>query len=102
MIARLTFAGGISAYQKFISPRKGFCCAHRTVHGGPSCSEFARRAVLRYGIFKALVLLRYRFGRCRDAYLMHSEQQGRWPNDESPKVCAKELPSVCVGCCPWP
>ena len=33
----------ISAYQRFISPHKGWCCAYAALHGGPSCSAYGRR-----------------------------------------------------------
>jgi len=30
----------ISLYQRYVSPYKGFRCAHRVLHGGDSCSEY--------------------------------------------------------------
>jgi putative component of membrane protein insertase Oxa1/YidC/SpoIIIJ protein YidD len=30
----------IRGYQKWISPRKGFCCAYRYFTGARGCSEF--------------------------------------------------------------
>lgn len=36
--------GAIWVYQNFISPYKGFSCAHRVVHGGDGCSGFAKTA----------------------------------------------------------
>ncbi|WP_392553295.1 membrane protein insertion efficiency factor YidD [Orbus wheelerorum] len=42
--------GLIRFYQKFISPRKGFCCAYRKHSGGRSCSSFALVAVRRFGV----------------------------------------------------
>jgi putative component of membrane protein insertase Oxa1/YidC/SpoIIIJ protein YidD len=29
----------IEGYQNYISPYNGFCCAHRALHHGASCSE---------------------------------------------------------------
>jgi putative component of membrane protein insertase Oxa1/YidC/SpoIIIJ protein YidD len=34
----------IDWYQRTISPRKGFACAHRVRYGGESCSQFAMKA----------------------------------------------------------
>ena len=59
--------GMIAAYQRYLSPHKGFYCAHRVLHGGPSCSEFARRVVLRRGVGPLAPLLRRRFARCAAA-----------------------------------
>ncbi|WP_292844188.1 membrane protein insertion efficiency factor YidD [Nostoc sp. NMS8] len=32
----------ITAYQKYISPSKGFSCFHRLLHGGDSCSNYVK------------------------------------------------------------
>ena len=60
-------AMAIEAYQRHLSPRKGFRCAHRALHHGPSCSEFGRRVSLRRGIFGMLPLLWRRLRACGDA-----------------------------------
>ncbi len=54
----------IAFYQQRLSPRKGFCCAHRVVHGGSSCSQFAARALARRGWLLFFPLMRRRFDRC--------------------------------------
>lgn len=64
LAARFAIAS-IAAYQKHLSPRKGFHCAHRALHGGASCSEFVRRAIARHGLREARWLARARFGECR-------------------------------------
>ena len=57
----------IIAYQRHLSPCKGFCCAHRVQHGGPSCSEYARQALTVYGLWQTLPLLWCRLHACREA-----------------------------------
>jgi putative component of membrane protein insertase Oxa1/YidC/SpoIIIJ protein YidD len=57
----------IEAYQRHLSPRKGFRCAYRVLHGGRSCSEFARRVLLRGGLAAMTRLLPGRFDRCAAA-----------------------------------
>lgn len=54
----------IGAYQRYVSPYKGFCCAHRARTGHASCSEFARRAIERCGLLAGLRLLRRRLLAC--------------------------------------
>jgi putative component of membrane protein insertase Oxa1/YidC/SpoIIIJ protein YidD len=73
--ARLA-AAAIRGYQRWISPYKGFRCAHRALHGGHSCSEFARLAILEYGITQAWPGIRQQFRECRAAFL-HLRQQRR-------------------------
>lgn len=61
-------AGSIRLYQVWLSPYKGFCCAYRHRTGRCSCSEYARRLVLRRGPLALLQGLPRQFARCRQAY----------------------------------
>jgi putative component of membrane protein insertase Oxa1/YidC/SpoIIIJ protein YidD len=65
---RYIAAGSISGYQRYISPHKGYCCAHRAHTGHSSCSEFARKIVLRHGVIALLRALPRQLQRCRNAY----------------------------------
>lgn len=44
----------IELYLKYLSPHKGFCCASRVLSGGPSCSEYTRKAIAEQGLLSAL------------------------------------------------
>lgn len=57
----------IDAYQRYVSPHKGFRCAHRVLHGGASCSGFAKHVLLRNGPRWFLPLMRRRFAACAAA-----------------------------------
>ncbi len=57
----------IEGYQRFVSPHKGYRCAHGVLYGGPSCSEFGKRALRDYGLAGGLILLRQQFRDCHDA-----------------------------------
>ena len=59
----------ITAYQRFLSPYKGYCCAHRALNGGLSCSQAIKRLVLRYGLLVSWPLVRARLDSCREAYV---------------------------------
>ena len=76
MTAQLTVAA-ISVYQRRISPRKGWQCAHRVRHGGLSCSEWVKRAVARHGVRTGVLLARRRFARCRQA-AREGREEARW------------------------
>jgi len=39
------FLVAIEGYQQLISPHKGYRCARGVLYGGPSCSEFGKRAI---------------------------------------------------------
>ena len=109
-----TVAQIIVAYQRYLSPLKGFSCAHRAFHGGDSCSEWSRKAVLRAGLIRFPALLFRRLRACRIAYNMLTRAQSDEPrrdddeeDDGRPEPCpafnANSI-SCCVGVvpCSWP
>lgn len=57
----------ILGYQRRISPRKGWSCAHRVAHGGASCSGAVRDLVARRGVVRAVVPTAARFVACYQA-----------------------------------
>ena len=67
MLARAAL-GGIWIYQRYISPYKGFRCAHAVLHDGPGCSGYAKEALRARGFLAAIPLVRARFRDCRAAY----------------------------------
>jgi putative component of membrane protein insertase Oxa1/YidC/SpoIIIJ protein YidD len=58
----------IHGYQRHLSPRKGFSCAHRVVYGGDSCSQHIKQLITQEGMLTAMVLAPERFRACRRAY----------------------------------
>ncbi len=57
----------IHFYQRFLSPRKGFSCAHHRLHGGHTCSNAVKEIILENGLMASLPKLRQRFQACREA-----------------------------------
>ena len=67
----------IRGYQRWLSPIKGFRCAHAVHHGGPGCSGYAMQAISEHGLFGALGAIRRRFRACQAALgVLKSEQAG--------------------------
>ncbi|MCF4970038.1 membrane protein insertion efficiency factor YidD [Nostoc sp. CMAA1605] len=60
----------ITGYQKYLSPHKGFSCAHRVLYGGESCSQYIKRVISEEGLSVALVKSRQRFQECKQANLL--------------------------------
>ena len=56
--------GAIELYQRFVSPYKGFRCAHRAAKGRRSCSQFAKRLVAKVGLLRFLPLFVGRLRKC--------------------------------------
>lgn len=69
-LAAYTTASLISGYQRLLSPHKGFCCAHRVLHGHASCSQAIKLLILRYGLVRGWPLVIERFKACEGAYLV--------------------------------
>ncbi|WP_084722232.1 membrane protein insertion efficiency factor YidD [Photobacterium aquae] len=76
----------IRFYQRYISPYKGYRCAHAYYRQGDSCSEAIRKLVIEHGVVKSLPLARKRFQDCRTVYLIESQndrkekRKRRWRN----------------------
>ncbi|WP_163833841.1 membrane protein insertion efficiency factor YidD [Spartinivicinus ruber] len=60
--------GLIRCYQRWISPYKGFSCAHAVYHQGRSCSAEAIYLLEQYGMVVGYQRLVQRFQACRRAY----------------------------------
>jgi putative component of membrane protein insertase Oxa1/YidC/SpoIIIJ protein YidD len=67
-LAQAAALAGIRAYQRHISPRKGYRCAYACHTGGASCSSLGFRAVRRHGVVGGVRLLWRRLQRCSAAH----------------------------------
>jgi len=74
--------GLIRSYRRWISPHKGFRCAHHALHGAGSCSTFGLAMFQTHPFGHAFALLRARFKDCRQAYRVLATQG---PNDRPPE-----------------
>ncbi len=59
LAARLAVAAAIVLYQRTVSPLLGPNCRYY-----PSCSQYAREAVLKHGVLSGLALAARRLARC--------------------------------------
>jgi len=57
----------IRTYQERFSARKGWACAHRVAHGGPSCSASVRQIVEHRGVVRGTLPTLARFVACYQA-----------------------------------
>lgn len=88
----------ISAYQRYVSPRKGFCCAYREWTGAKSCSVLGQRVIRRFGLVTGMVLLRRRFEKCAAAAIrMRSIRSQQGIID-----CACDIPTCDIPACDLP
>ena len=67
----------IVAYRRWISPRKGFRCAHAAMNQGESCSDVGLRAFnSAASIADAARILQEQRRRCRDSYVQYRGLKG--------------------------
>ena len=87
----------IRAYQRYISPHKGFCCAYHAHTGYRSCSVLGYRAIRRYGVLPGVAVLQKRFKRCTAA---HQQQHHRLRYNSQQGFCDVpcDCPSVDIPC----
>ncbi|MBK6744901.1 MAG: membrane protein insertion efficiency factor YidD [Hydrogenophilales bacterium] len=108
-LPRYGLAFAIRGYQAYISPIKGYRCAHHMLHGGWSCSEFGLRAAMRHGVIGFLRLIRRRFVACAQANIILQTKHGKDEPEytEFPwQDCthSKKIRDSCGNCCatlPW-
>jgi putative component of membrane protein insertase Oxa1/YidC/SpoIIIJ protein YidD len=66
-VSRQISINAITGYQRYISPHKGFRCAHRVLHGGESCSGYVKRQIAENGLKTAFFKTKQRFQSCKKA-----------------------------------
>jgi putative component of membrane protein insertase Oxa1/YidC/SpoIIIJ protein YidD len=94
----------IDLYRQYISPHKGFSCAHRVRHGRRSCSQFAKRLVEKVGLMRFAPLLLRRLKRCGEAARAMQENRMRKSAVQAQRDAddRKRRSSRCDGCDPSP
>ncbi|MFN9450449.1 MAG: membrane protein insertion efficiency factor YidD [Rubrivivax sp.] len=87
----------IRLYQRWISPRKRFCCAYRIHTGRSSCSSLGLRAVRRYGVLSGVSVLRRRTYLCGVANRRYSPQSLSMRRIKERGSCDLPCDSPCDG-----
>ena len=75
----------IGVYQRYISPYKGFRCAHHAHTGQRSCSAYARGVVKRLGAFALIEAMPRQFDRCKAAYAAILEARANTNSEDDKK-----------------
>lgn len=83
--------GIIAFYQRFLSPYKGYHCAHASLHQGESCSHAVQAIIRDHGVWQGRQLIRQRFAACQDAHGQLKEDARRR------KEKAKDKAADCCG-----
>lgn len=106
-LTRSSAAALIRGYQKHISPKKGFSCAYRVLHGKESCSEFIKRTILEQGLIDAIPAAQHRLQACKAANQVlkskietpDSNKEAQRRHSEREKQCSNNLANTnCLDC----
>src|SRR6478672_7796472 len=98
---RQVATASISGYQRYISPHKGFSCAHRLLYGSESCSQFVKRTISQYGLIDGIKASRRRFQACRAANQilrakLYQVQSSEPESEEDAETSKKRQPNPSV------
>lgn len=86
----------ITVYQRYLSPHKGYCCAHASLHQGDSCSQAVKAIIKQHGIWRGRQLIRQRFAACQAAYQQLQEDSYQ---RKQRKKAEKDNATECCGDC---
>jgi uncharacterized protein len=91
----------IGAYQRYLSPYKGFCCAYRAHTGKRSCSAYGRSVVQKLGLLALVAALPKQFERCQQAFAsLKVSEKNRGNNKKSRSNQSCDVP--CDAACDLP
>lgn len=91
----------ISFYQHHISPRKGYCCAYRVVHGGDSCSQYVKNVLADKSLFESTLLARRRFRDCTIAHISAKNRVVDSKDSVMVSVGGDDIISIIIGFIMW-
>ncbi|MFV8407336.1 membrane protein insertion efficiency factor YidD [Vibrio harveyi] len=93
----------IRFYQRYLSPHKGFRCAHAVYYGTDSCSAAISKIIQRKGVFSSYTSVQDQFTRCRHAHQrLQTEEPSRSRKRRKNKdsSCVKDMGCNSLDCVP--
>lgn len=97
-LALLAYSG-VASYRRWLSPRKGFACAHGLLTNSPSCSEVAARALMTTTLSQAIPVINEQFMCCRRTYNAYRSDLISVANNRLSQFGSFATVTA-VGCCP--
>jgi putative component of membrane protein insertase Oxa1/YidC/SpoIIIJ protein YidD len=91
---------GVLWYRRWISPHKGFDCAHGALTTEPSCSAVGLQAFGEKTFSEAIPIILAQFSRCRSTYARYQNDLINDANTHLAQFGALAATGVVIGCCP--
>jgi len=87
----------ILIYRRYISPFKGYKCAHHHLYGDGSCSDWSLKVINTYGLFYFINHFHNRLIECHEASeeVKGQNEDGNSNQENSDKCC---IPIEVTGC----
>jgi uncharacterized protein len=89
----------IELYQRYVSPYKGYRCAHAAYYGGASCSGAIKQSIALDGFMAAMPIARGRFQDCRKAFSLLSASESSNQKTDAPTGGGAACANVCTMPC---
>jgi putative component of membrane protein insertase Oxa1/YidC/SpoIIIJ protein YidD len=91
----------IRFYQQFISPYKGFRCAHAHLNQGLSCSHAVLKIVKQDGVWHGYRKIRFRIHACKQAYsaILAAEQEEKQEKKDKQYDCCDPSAACDIASC---
>lgn len=91
----------IELYQRYISPYKGYRCAHAVYHGDVSCSGAIKQSIATHGVIGTLPIVRWRFQDCRQAFKLLNAGESSNQKNNTTAGGGASCANVCTMPCLW-
>ncbi|KIN73633.1 membrane protein insertion efficiency factor YidD [Sulfitobacter guttiformis] len=89
----------IGAYQRYLSPRKGYGCAYRLANDSAGCSGFANQAITDFGILSSVPPILKRFADCEQAAMaLQNRSEDEGPSNNKKKSRWHDHGDYCGSC----
>lgn len=85
----------IRGYQNYISPYKGFRCAHAHLHQGDSCSQAVFHIVDTQGLWSGRQAIKQQFKACQQAYTLLQARAKKRKKSSHKKSSKQEKDNSC-------
>ncbi|VAW70657.1 hypothetical protein MNBD_GAMMA09-3635 [hydrothermal vent metagenome] len=96
----------IRLYQKYLSPRKGYCCAYGVLYQNGSCSERVSSIIQKHGLITGWSKIKNQFILCTEAYekirRLDKYKRNKKSKDEFKFDCCDPSSCEVINCIPIP
>ena len=94
----------IKLYQRYVSPKKGYCCAYGALYNNGSCSVRVSHIIKEKGVFNGWTQIKHQFAMCSEAYEVikeNNKKKEKKKKDENDWCSPTDVCEI-INCVPVP